>query len=253
MSDLSFKVNSDDFKGVLEEFRKQLQRELNQAVEHLADMTFEKTLELAGNKLHSTFSIYKDNLSSRKEGAGVYIVSLDQKAMWIEEGLPPNFDLKPGLLKNGKTSKNGHRYAIVPFKHNKGPSKQTPKAQELTDQIKKVLKQENIPFAKIEKDAYGSPKIGLLHKIDIESDKPTAKASTGALQGLRIYQNKDAKGKVSRGIYTFRTVTDGPNSADKWIHPGLDAKLFMDQAFDWAMKTFDTEILPQLLSKWGNK
>jgi len=251
MGNLLFQIDEADFANVLEEFRADLQKEVSSSIEHLADMVLEKTLELAGQKLHSTFSIYKDNLSSRKEGNGVYIVSLDQKALFLEEGLSNGFDLKPGLLKNAKTSKAGHRYAVVPFKHNKKPSQNTQKSQDLVNQVKKVLKQENIPFAKIEKNKNGSPRLGLLHKIDIDSAKPTAKASTPALQGLRIYQNQDANGKVSKGIYTFRTVTDGPAGVDKFIHPGLEAHKFMDAAFDWGVEIFDKEIMPELLKKWG--
>lgn len=253
MNDLYFQIDANKFQDVLEEFRKDLQKDLNKSIQHLTDMTFEKTLEFAEKGLHSTFSIYKANLTSKKVENGVYVISLDQKALWIEEGLPENFDMKPGLLKDAKTSKEGHRYAVVPFLHNKRPSENTPKAQDLVDQIKKVLRQENIPFQKIEKDKNGSPRLGLLHKIDIDSDKPTAKASTPALKGLRIYQNKDEKGKVSRGIYTFRTVTDGPKGANKFFHPGLDAKLFMDKALEWAEQTFERELLPELLKKWGSK
>lgn len=248
MPDLNFKIDSKDFEHVFDKFRKDLQRELNESVQHLASMTFEKTLELAGAKLHSTFHIYKDALSSRKEGNSIYIVSLDQKALWIEEGIPSDFDMKPGLLKKGKTAKDGKKYRIVPFSHNTRPSQQTQKAKDLTSQIKKILRAENIPFAKIEKNADGSPKMGLLHKIDIKSAPPTAKASHGALEGLRIYQTKSETGNVSRGIFTFRTVKEG---VDKFIHPGLDAQKFMDQSFDWAMKTWDSEILPELMKKWG--
>lgn len=259
MSDLYFKIDEKLFQDVMESCRKDLQDELNEGIRHLTDMTFEKTLELASEGLHTTFDVYKDNLSSRKESAGVYIISLDQKALWIEEGLPENFDLKDGLLNSpkAKTSADGHKYMTVPFKHNKGPSKNTPKAQGLVDQIKKVLRQEKISFG-MEKNKDGSYKIGsgkngLLHKIDIDSAKPTAKASTPALQGLRIYQKRDEEGKMVRGIYTFRTVTDGPGSEGKFIHPGLDAKKFMDKALEWAEKTFDKEILPELLKKWGTK
>lgn len=251
MGGLLFQIDVSAFDSVIEDFKKDLQTELNQAVENLADMTLEKTLELAKEKLHTTMHIYQENLSSRKESNGVYIVSLDQKAMFLEEGLPDNFDMKPGLLKEAKTSKEGHKYAVVPFKHDTKPSQTTPKAQDLINQVKRVLKQENIPFKKIEKDKNGSPRIGLLHKIDIDSARPTAKASTPALQGLRIYQNKDEKGKVSRGIFTFRTVTDGPKGVDKFFHPGLDAHQFMDKAFEWAVDTFDREIMPELVKKWS--
>lgn len=253
MSDLYFQIDKSHFEDVLEQFRKEMQKDLNEAVGKLAEMTEIKILELAENGLHTTFDVYKANLTSRQASAGVYVITLDQKAMWIEEGLPPDFDMKEGLLKNAKVSKDGHRYAVVPFKHNKNPSQNTPKAQDLVDQVKSVLRQESIPFRKIEKNPNGSPRLGLLHKIDIDSKKPTARASTPALQGVRIYQTQDAKGKVSKGIYTFRTVSDGPAGKDKFIHPGLDAKLFMDKAFEWAMNIWKNELEPELLRKWGAK
>ena len=252
MADLLFKIDENDFKDVLEEFKKDVIKEVNESVGALSEMVFAKTLEFAQAGLHTTFHIYKDGLTTYKEGNGVFVINLDSKALWIEDGLPENFDMKPGLLKNAKTSKSGHRYAVVPFKHDTKPSQNTPKAQGLIDQVKRVLKQENIPFKKIELDKNGSPRIGLLHKIDIDSAKPSAKASTPALQGLRIYQNKDQSGKVSRGIFTFRTVTDGPAGDGKWIHPGLEAKLFMDKAFEWGVGIWDTQIMPELLKKWSD-
>jgi hypothetical protein len=262
MSDLNFKINSNDFANVLDEFKTQLQRELNQSVRQLAKITYEKTLEIAGQKLKNTLDFYKDNLSMKNDGPSITVITLDEKAVGLEDGTE-RFDMKPGLLagKSGKDGKNG-RYAIVPFKHNSKPSQQTQKAQDLTNQIKKVLRQENIPYAKIEKDSNGSPKIGLLHKIDIDSDKPTPKASHPALHGLRIYQNevKDANGnnvkdkqgnnKIERGILTFRTVKEGQ---DKWMHPGFRKIGAMDEAFQFAMEQWDSQILPELMKKWGGK
>ena len=274
MSDLFFQIDKSHFEDVLDQFRKEMQKDINEAVGELAKITEMKILELAENGLHTTFDVYKANLTSNSPSAGVYVITLDQKAMWIEEGLPPDFDLKDGLLKNAKVSKAGYRYAVVPFKHNKESGQNTPKAQDLVDQVKSVLRQESIPFRKIEKNANGSPRLGNLHNIDIDSKKPTAKASTPALQSLRIYQNEiDENGKiikkgetgkvakkdkngnniVVKGIYTFRTATDSPVGKDKFKHPGLEAKLFMDKAFDYAMEKFDRDILPELLKKWGAK
>ena len=49
---------------------------------------------------------------------------------------------------------------------------------------------------------------------------------------------------------TFRTVTDGPGSQGKWIHPGMDGKKFLDKAAEWAEKNFYDQILPEILEKW---
>jgi hypothetical protein len=61
--------------------------------------------------------------------------------------------------------------------------------------------------------------------------------------------NKDT-GKVRRDIMTFRTVSSNPALADKWKHPGLAAKKFLDRSAEWAMDTWEKEILPTILDKW---
>jgi hypothetical protein len=193
--------------------------------------------------------------------------------MWIEEGMPPH-EMIDNLLKSpkAKTSKDGSKYLSIPFKHNKGPTQQTAPQTSLTDTIKSSLKEMNksrskgnkIPYAKIETNPDGSPKLGLLHKFDIV-DKPLkmsnspgqGKGPVGApmqgptgipfLKGVRIYQNKNAQGKVERTIMTFRTVSSKMKGTGRWFHPGLEPVKFLDQAFDWAMKEWETKMKPAII------
>lgn len=141
------------------------------------------------------------------------------------------------------------RYKVIPFDHGKSPSMNTPKAQEIVDQIKRELRAVNVPFKKIEYNADGSPRLGKLHTFNFPSERPSRAASHPALSGLSIYQRKLQSGKVKRDIMTFRVVSS-KHAGSKWMHPGLEAQNLMDEAFEWAMKTWDNEILPAIMEKF---
>lgn len=152
--------------------------------------------------------------------------------------------------KSSKVSANGKRYAVIPFKHNKKPTDQTPKAQDLSNQIKGFLRKEKIPYQKLEFNADGSPKLGLLHKFDLDSAKPSAKAKDPALKGLAIYQRMNEKGKVVKDIMTFRVITEDHKAEGKWHHPGSKGVFIIDAAYDWALREWDSTILPSILEKY---
>lgn len=250
---MALKINID-VAALAQEFKElalEVEQDLGKAVGDLAAMTHAKVAEMASAELHSSLKTLQDALGFEELTPGVWVVSIDEKAMFIEEGIDANFDMKPGLLKNAtKTSKDGHRYRSIPFDHGKGPAQMTPYAQSLVTQIKQTLRKENVPFKKIEKNSDGSPRIGKLHAFNIDSEKPTKNASHPALKGVTIYQSVTPSGNVRRDILTFRTVSDGPASNGKWIHPGMQAKHFLDRAYDWAMKEWETNVLPQILEKW---
>jgi hypothetical protein len=67
------------------------------------------------------------------------------------------------------------------------------------------------------------------------------------LQGVRIAQSMDAKGKVSKGIFTFRVASSKQRGTGKWVHPGIKAKKFMDEGYDWALREWEDKIKPELL------
>ena len=170
-----------------------------------------------------------------------------------------------GTSKNVKHGKNGD-YLIIPFKHNKDPSRQTEKAKAYTDELKLFLKRENnqraklgkgaIPYKGFELDADGKTiRQGRLHSFNIPSDRPSSNASHGALSGLTIYQGKDKKtGADRRDFFTFRTMSNAPGPGrDKWRHPGITAANFLGLTEDWTIQVFETEILPKVFEKFGGK
>lgn len=250
---MALKINIDvaSIAAQFKEMALEVEQDLRKGVANLAAMTHAKVAEMASTELHSSLKTLQDNLGFEEISDGVWVVSIDEKALFIEEGIEPNKDMKEALLKNAtKTSKAGYKYRSIPFDHGKGPSQMTPYAQSLVNRIKQQLKQQKIPFKKIEKNPDGSPRIGKLHEFSIDSEKPTRRANTPALKNVTIYQSVTKTGNVRRDIMTFRTVSASPASADKWIHPGLTAKKFLDRAEVWALDVFEKEILPEILDKY---
>ena len=246
---LKININVSDLAKDFKEFTAEVERDLKQGVANLAAITHAKVKEMAAAELKTSRQDFMDSLSFEEISEGIWVVSVSEKALWIEDGLPQDFDMKPGLLKNGKTSKSGHKYQVIPFEHSKAPSQLTTSAREIVTQLRTNLKRANVPFKKIEKYSSGGAKIGKLHSLNFPSDIP-GKGNTPALKGVSIYQTVTKSGNVRRDILTFRTVSDGPGSSGKWIHPGLEAKKFLDRASDWAMKEWEDKILPEIMDKW---
>lgn len=246
---LKFNIDAAALAKEFKELSLEVEKDLQKGIANLAAMTDAKVKEMAQEKLHSTRSKYIENLSMEEISPGIWVVSLDQPALWIEEGLKPGSDMKEGLLKDAKVSKEGKKYKVVPFDHGKGPSQMTPYAKNVVDEIKKKLKQDNIPFKKIEMNEDGSPKRGLVHAKNYGGPIP-GKGNTPIMDGLSIYQSVTKTGNVRRDIMTFRTVTNGPEQSGKWIHPGYEAQKFMDKALEWAVKEWEDKILPEILKKY---
>lgn len=248
---MSLKINIDaaalakEFK----EFAAEVEKDIQKGVANLAAITHAKVKEMASAELKSSREELMNSLSFEEISEGIWVVSIDEKALWIEDGIKPNFDMKPGLLKNANMGKSGVKYKVIPFEHSKAPSQMTESAKNIVTQLKVGLKQEKIPFKTIERNADGSPKTGKLHSINLPSQIP-GKGNTPALKGVNIYQSATNTGNIRRDILTFRTVTSGPGSEGKWIHPGMDGKKFLDRAAEWALNEWNNQILPEIVGKW---
>ncbi len=237
------------------------------ALRDLTAQTHAHIVEQVQSRLHSTREKYLDALEPPNQlSEDVWIISLNEKAMWIEEGIEPNKEMIDDMLKSpkAKTAKDGSKYMVIPFEHNKKPSAQTPAQKSLTDTIRGELKNRNIPYGKIEKDAAGNAKKGLLHKFDInnaplktsnlpgQGKGPVGQVMQGPtgiplLKGIRVYQReiKDphtGKTKVQKAIMTFRVVSSKMKGTGRWVHPGLEPKRFLDEAADWALRQWEEKI-----------
>mgnify|MGYP000284648165 CR=1 FL=1 len=258
------------------EFKPTIDKAMRDAARDLAIQTHAHIVEQVGEKLHTTRDKYYQALSISQVDEDTWVIQLDKSAMWIEEGLPPNKDMLDGLLKSSKakTAKDGSRYMVVPFQQNKGPTQQTPAQASLTNTVKAEMKKRKIPYGKIEKDENGQAKTGLLHSFDILK-QPTkthegpgqgkgpigsvrqGQTGTPYLQGVRVYQNKvkgkDGKEHVKKSVMTFRVASSKHKGTGRWVHPGLEAKRFFDEAAEWALREFEERIKDKILLSISQK
>ena len=249
MDGLKFEIDIEALAATFKEEAEKVQEALYEGVKALSAMTYARTVELANEKLHTTREDYIEALDYKEISKGVWVVSLSEKMLWIEEGKDAGSMIDDLLKKNPKTAKDGTKYKVIPFEHSKSPSRMTPMHQSLVEDLKKELKSRSIPFKKIEKNADGSPRVGKLHSLNIASPLPTPRASHPIFHGLTIYQSKTPSGKVRRDIMTFRIASEKHKQTGKWVYPGLEAYKLMDKAFEASVKEFEDQILPSILAK----
>ncbi len=240
------------------ELKPKLDAALKGAAQSLALQAHAHLLEQVQSKLHSTREKYADAVSFKQVDNDVWMISLDQSAMWLEEGMDER-EMIASMLKSpkAKTAADGSRYLSVPFQHNKGPTQQTQAATDLTATVKQELQKRKIPYGGIERDSKGKAKLGLLHSFDINKDPvkshdgpgqghgPIGQVRQGMtgipfLQSIRIYQRQMQGGAVKKGIMTFRTVSDKHKGTGRWVHPGIEPRKFMDETADWALGQWES-------------
>lgn len=266
-----------DIAGLIEEHEHmadQIEEVLKHSIEQLATQTHAHILEQAQEKLHSTREQFTQALKL-EETDGVWDISLDAKSAWMDEGIPAGFDMLPGFLSSpkAKTGKNG-KYLVIPFKHSKPGEQKTPLQRALSLKVNFEMREKGLSPVKIDRKPDGSPKLGLLHKLDIK-DPEISKAGkqkpwglgSGAikpkdvdigpfLKNVRVYQNEIKKGpggtSVKKDIMTFRTASE-KQSGSKWIHPGTEKHSFFKEAEDWSNKQWEEVILPDIMQKLGLK
>lgn len=248
-SNLKIQIDAEEIASQFGDLKYEVEEALTEAVRQASVMAYGIANELAAEKLNSRLKTYQDALSYEEVSPGLWTVSLDESAFWIEDGISAHDQRETLLKNNAKVSKDGTRYKVIPFEHSKNPSQQTSRAREISQMVKKELKARNIPYKKIERDEKGSPRLGKLHSFSVPgSPKPSPKAKFGALSGINIYQRME-KGRAVRDIMTFRTITSKKD--DRWMHPGLQAEKILDQTFDKIQQIFDLEILPEVLRKYS--
>jgi hypothetical protein len=241
---------------------------MKDAARDLTAMTHAKTVELANSRLNTRRKMFIEALSMTQLNDSTWFIQLDAKARWIDDGMPPH-SMLDDLLKSpkAKVSKDGHRYVVVPFHH--GPGKGitvTPAQGDLINTIRAEMKRNAIPFGKIERHNDGSAKLGKLHSFNIldapkkthegvgQGKGPVGKVRQGPtgipfLQGVNVYQRKQADGSVRRDIMTFRIASERHRGQGRWEHPGLEPKRIFEDVAEWAWQTWEREIAPQVMEK----
>jgi hypothetical protein len=278
----SFLLNLDvsDITALHENLASQIEQKTNEAVERLAIMAHSHMLQFANNKLKTTRDKFIQSLKIDQVDEHTWAITIPKEAMWIENGLPANFDMLPGLLASpkAKTGPNG-RYIVIPFKHNKSPTKQTNLEQILNKYVKQEMSQRGIPYGTIEKKPDGSPKLGRLHSFNVatppfsHSPKVGQHGPSGHRLGIqerphgaegpsgrpflwnaKVYQ-KEVEGvgakKIERNVMTFRTASDSQMGKGMWINPGKKPLNSIEEAFEYVTKEWENNILPGILRDLG--
>jgi hypothetical protein len=219
--------------------------------------------ELEGYKLKAYLGEKNKNVRWIKVNQNLYVVEVSDDAGWIEEGRSPTFMgdwlLKPGA-KGVKQAADGSFYRVIPLKQLKMAGgeafqNQTPAYETM---IKSALRENKINLRKIEKDEHGNPKLGVLHKIDMDPpgsqsqfpdmySMPRTKSmakQTGLqehggiyhLSGLAVTQKLNQKGKVERSAVTFRVISSKHKQEGRWMYPQVEPFGGIKAAHEYATK-----------------
>ena len=269
--------------GLDERMNSVIRQAMKAAGTRLVSATYAHIGELAHAKLHSRLKIYMDALTMAEVNDSTWVINLEAKARWIDDGIPAGREMIDDLLKSpkAKRAKDGSKYLVVPFNHGpgKGPTNTTQAQRDLIGTIKKDLGKINaarvqkglgkVPFGTIERNEDGQPKLGVLHKFDIlhaplkthqgpgqgwgKIGSPRVGA-TGIpfLKGLRVTQRiqkyqKTGKETVKRSFETFRIVSSKHKGTGRWVNPGLEPVLLIDKGYEWALREWTDKIAPQVI------
>jgi len=237
-----------------------------QAQHDLGAATFVRIKQIAHEKLHTRYTMFTDKFSI-DEKDGEVILTLEASAVWIDEGLKPNY-LLDALLKSpkAKTAADGSTYVVVPFinKPGMGPTNTTPYNMDLLEAVKGEMKKNKLPWAKAQRDAQGRPlwgKVAELSNIKTPlkthegpgmgqggiGDERQSRNKIPYLKGAAVYQHEGPGGKIQRSVITYRTASS--NHPENFQHPGLPATNIIEDGYDWAMNELETSILPKLIQK----
>lgn len=250
MSDIKLELDDGGLLAMFKEYAELISKDLDQGLKTLAVATHTHITELAQKELKTSRKQFMENLTWSEIAPGVYAVTIHAPAVWIDNGFPSSFDMKPGLLKDAKVSKDGVRYKVIPMDKGAPPTQLDDSGKHTLEMLKKGLKDKKVPLRKLEFNPDGSPKLGKIHSFDFGGKIP-GKGVTPILDRVNIYQHQNSKtGKVTRQITTFRTVTDGKSQEGKWVHPSLEGKHFLDRAVIFADQHWTNNILPEILRRY---
>ena len=195
---------------------------------------------------------------------GIWMVELDEQAEWLESGRQATFMgedwwlLKPG---KSKTAKDGSRYRVIPFKQLDGKKDAQGAKPAFAQLIRNQAKRQKVSLTKIETNQDGTPKLGVLHKLNMtptgsiqespslfsmpRTDEMAAvtglKPHSGIykLKGATVIQRKDKKGKVKKETVVFRVISSKHKAEGRWFYPEVQGVNLFPQAEKWALQQWD--------------
>lgn len=221
----------------IDQLTSEIQAKAREGVQILAGQAHAFIVDKANTQLKSTREIYIDALDIKRIESSpnqeIWSVTLDKSAKWIEDG-QPRHEMLDYLTKGpkAKTAKDGHKYTVIPFKHNKPQNKNSLAQQKLANFVKNELEKRGLDKT-ITRD--GRPVLGRAATLNLSGKgAPTSKFNKPLLHGLTIYQREvktqEGKTQIKRDVMTFRVASDKQKGSGLWEHPGRQAMNFFELA-----------------------
>ena len=93
MSNLKINIDVASLAKQCKEFAKELEQDLHKGVTNLAAITHAKVAEMANSELKSSRKAFADSLGFEEIADGVWVVSIDEKGLWVEQGIESGHDI----------------------------------------------------------------------------------------------------------------------------------------------------------------
>lgn len=258
---ISINVNSAEVAQRLNTTIDNVQQHLRREVEALSVSTHAFILQQA-NELNSWqrqvfLGNNGENVRWIKEAEGIWVVEIDESAKKVMDPHPRRF-MEWLLSKNpkAKVSKDGRRYAVIPMMKGTVTAKGVTGARpDFKAMIERSMREQKVSLRKIAKNPDGSPKLGVVARLNIEPPGPQKQYPTlyskprtpemaalsglkphggiPLLQGLVITQRMEGK-KVRREAVTFRVIHEGHEAEGRWYQPEWKGFPVMDRAKEYA-------------------
>jgi len=244
MADFSIKIKAEELGKSIEDAALGVEEALEDAIDGLANAAYSSIVSGVQemNMSPENRQDYLRALNIDKLGPGDWMISLDSDwAQKLEEGYGP-YSIKERLLNSSKTvsvgsrsgekwvrkSKDGNRYAAVPFEQK--PYARTASG-DLSEDFKKLSainrQGKEQKLTKIFKDLEGNA---------VRGKVASAKSDNKNLNNIVKFQYVSETGSVSSLYLTFRMVSD---KSTGWNHPGFegfqifqDVEKFVDQELE---------------------
>ncbi len=222
---LSLRAKLDDIG--IDEIGEEIARDLQASVAELAQLTYNKAVEMTNERLHGTRQDYINALHMEEEGPGVYVVYLDPEMNHLEDGYPA-FPMLPKLAQGPKSkiSKDGHRYVVIPMRKTTAPvNPGSQKQLDMSVALKKLVAQRRMK--KVREGV--SPKTGKYTTVERLTSNKGVHPHLQNLVRVREYKTPESKRPMSSAYFTFRTASEKQDPTSSWFHPGYGgAQIFPD-------------------------
>ena len=277
MANFDIKIDTSKVADMFGQTRDIIESALIPGVRAIAVATHGAVLNFAKEKLQDSYKLpiflgadksgIPRNLRWIEITPGLWVIEIDDSVAWIENGrAPTSMATEQWLLKPSKDgkwpkrAKDGSLYRPIGFTHfkSKGKLPETNKPAYRTI-VENAMKAQGISKG-IERHADKSPKLGILHKLQINPPGTQAQipnmysrprtAQEAALSGLKphsgIFHLKGAvvlqrmvegKGKKMHAVketVVFRVVSSKHKAEGRWMYPRVDGINSLKAGYDYA-------------------